>query len=1213
MFPGQNRRVNDFPARDKVDASQRRHWTPPELPISSSILSLYSTQNESFANTSHLPENVRGSLEPWYLQRPALQQTPLGAPRDQMAHFRMPLTARPRFHPPPPSPCELRGDPYNNRSMPCRPLSYSGLESIHLTNTVPPFRTVPTSITITPSKQQQQQLRNPSSVSSTTESLLMIPTPTPTQTNPMVSPEVPVVARDHSLVTQPSPVQRYAAVYFAHCYKCKNLNCHLGGLCQHVKSIISHISHCNSTNPCRLESCYLMKRALFHYRNCQNFQCLICAQIRKVMKEVQQSEVRHDSAAAAAAAVHGLPMQIKSTPDQHLSPLENSIFSPPPPPPTPSQHDHQSKIMLDPSEALDSSSMTPIGLPGQTFNGPIFEKGLAEGDLESSTNPNPNLDRGSTGSVTSSGGFQLGTSLFETFSPDAIGEYLMAIRGGGGSGLHFLNKPEPFLKDKLCAVCLKGEQTLQPIQLYCDSCFSRIKRSGMYWKPKPETKIQICVCHKCFTMQKSDSSFHIGNFTLSKGAFRSCKNDECVTETWVACDKCGYWVHSSCGLFNRGENNEIAKYMCPFCLKEEMEIGVRKSPKERPISMRDASQLPETPVSSFIQSRLESVIKSEIGEEIGLVVRVLVSMRKSTQVQPMMLKAFPESPNEYPYRQRVIGVFQKIHGCDVLLFCMCVQEYDKNCPKPNKQWVNLEYIDSVKHFTPDLKTRSGHSMRTLVYQEVLLAYIEFVKLRGFEVFYIWACPPSKEGDDYILHCKPPSQRIPTTERLRSWYKCLLKIAKERGIVKQDSNLMDSFFTHGMDRFGASSFTPTSLPYFEGDYWPTEAEKLLKSFESTKGMDSKKKSLGKRKTRGEASLNEFLENGLMSNLKFPRWSDFMVWHLQEPCSLCHKYINNGFKFAFNSESGKPSGLLGGGVGGGGGGNLHEPVRKKAHFEGIKLGREGPMNPSRFFQLCESCFQVCHDLGDGADSIPEFVSLEDLTKEEITPCPPPPPPPPLHEDEKFEDEIFNEIFESRQSFLAFCKANHYQFDTLQHAKHTTMMLLYHLHNSEAPVFPTICNSCGIELPKSEAKSVTSSEVAICGQCRTNGKQSRSTLIQQDPNRTLQGKQGSISDRQRYFEAFQHGARCTLPYCPDPYCAKIKELFRHVCNCKIGRAGCNACRFFAMCLKQHCHSCQGNCTVPECDRIRALMKQQMRFDQVQRRRGYSPIDYSRSSSSS
>jgi hypothetical protein len=50
---------------------------------------------------------------------------------------------------------------------------------------------------------------------------------------------------------------------------------------------------------------------------------------------------------------------------------------------------------------------------------------------------------------------------------------------------------------------------------------------------------------------------------------------------------------------------------------------------------------------------------------------------------------------------------------------------------------------------------------------------------------------------------------------------------------------------------------------------------------------------------------------------------------------------------------------------------------------------------------------------------------------------------------------------QAFLSLCQGNHYQFDSLRRAKHSSMMVLYHLHNPTAPAFACTCNVCQREI--------------------------------------------------------------------------------------------------------------------------------------------------------
>lgn len=65
------------------------------------------------------------------------------------------------------------------------------------------------------------------------------------------------------------------------------------------------------------------------------------------------------------------------------------------------------------------------------------------------------------------------------------------------------------------------------------------------------------------------------------------------------------------------------------------------------------------------------------------------------QVKQKFYEAFKGDgyPEAFPYRQRVIILFQKIDGVDVALYCMYVQEYGSDCPAPNRNAVYLSYID----------------------------------------------------------------------------------------------------------------------------------------------------------------------------------------------------------------------------------------------------------------------------------------------------------------------------------------------------------------------------------------------------------------------------------------------------------------------------------------------------------------------------------------
>ena len=67
------------------------------------------------------------------------------------------------------------------------------------------------------------------------------------------------------------------------------------------------------------------------------------------------------------------------------------------------------------------------------------------------------------------------------------------------------------------------------------------------------------------------------------------------------------------------------------------------------------------------------------------------------------------------------------------------------CPETsmsNTRTAYISYLDSVRFVTPS-------TYRSMVYQEMVIGYLAYVKEKGYNSAHIWVCPPRK-GDDYVL-------------------------------------------------------------------------------------------------------------------------------------------------------------------------------------------------------------------------------------------------------------------------------------------------------------------------------------------------------------------------------------------------------------------------------------------------------------------------------
>lgn len=409
-----------------------------------------------------------------------------------------------------------------------------------------------------------------------------------------------------------------------------------------------------------------------------------------------------------------------------------------------------------------------------------------------------------------------------------------------------------------CLLCGCEKLLFEPPVFYCNgmNCPSkRIRRNGYYYVGGNN---QYHWCHQCFTELRDGSAIDLGDVQVKKETLTKKKNDEVHEESWVQCDRCERWVHQICALFNTRQNkDQRSEYACPSCTIDERR---KKGELEAKSSTPMAEDLPRTKLSEFIEEHVrikvdeyvETSSKTKAAAEgisidearktlqMGgaITIRQMTSMDRRLEVRERMKKryAFKNYPEEFNFRCKCFVVFQNLDGVDVLLFGLYVYEHDEKNPAPNQRSVYISYLDSVHYMRP-------RQMRTFIYHEILISYLDYVRRRGFSTAHIWACPPLK-GDDYILYAKPEDQKTPKDDRLRLWYIDMLVKAQERGIVGTLTNMYDLYFSNPKN-------DATVVPYMDGDYFPAEVENIIKDIEEGK-TGKKGTTQGKKKDNSNKS-------------------------------------------------------------------------------------------------------------------------------------------------------------------------------------------------------------------------------------------------------------------------------------------------------------------------------------------------------------------------
>eukprot|EP00850_Spirogloea_muscicola_P002020 SM000007S20980 [mRNA] locus=s7:1471294:1479028:+ [translate_table: standard] len=764
-------------------------------------------------------------------------------------------------------------------------------------------------------------------------------------------------------------------------------------------------------------------------------------------------------------------------------------------------------------------------------------------------------------------------SLMELFTPQMIREHIRGLRQWVGQSKARAEKNQAMEpNENACPLCAMERLSFEPPPIYCTACGSRIKRNAVYYTVDiGESRHYFC--GPCYGDIKGDVVEMEGS-TYQKARLEKRKNDEETEEGWVECDECKKWQHQICALFNarRNEGGEAA-YTCPECCCREMEAGNRQPLP--PSAVLGAKDLPKTVLSDHLERRLTVKLEQERKERAArsghppeevpaaeaLVVRVVSSVDKKLETKPRFLEIFQEHDyaSEFAYKSKVVLLFQRIEGVEVCLFGMYVQEFGADCAQPNHRRVYLSYLDSVKYFRPDVRTVSGDALRTYIYHEILIAYLDFCKLRGFSSCYIWACPPLK-GEDYILYCHPEIQKTPKSDKLREWYLSMLRKAANEGIVVETVNLYDTFFvTTGESR---ARVTAARLPYFDGDYWPGAAEDMILQLQEEGKEDAKKKTLkkGKKQTkaapkkRGGKSLpepeelpaNASLDLQLMHKLGesiLPMKEDFIMVHLHHCCTHCRNFITSGFRY-YCAQC-----------------------------------------PS--FNLCRSCYDA-EVRRDEKDRHPIAAKeAHPLIMEKVVDAP---------AETRDQDEIMeSEFFDTRQAFLSLCQGNHYQYDTLRRAKHSSMMVLYHLHNPTAPAFVCTCNKCQKDIETGAGwRCDVCPDFDLCNLCYESHKHPHKLVPHpsaQDRNaQNKEARQQRVLQLRKMMELLGHASVCTIRQnCGYPKCSSVKRLFWHgrMCNIRVA-GGCTLCKRMWTLLQLHARSCkEPGCRVPRCKDLKDHLK--------------------------
>jgi len=1043
-----------------------------------------------------------------------------------------------------------------------------------------------------------------------------------------------------------------------HASRCEHkFNCPVTPHCASMKKLWEHIAHCKDSH-CSVPHCMSSRYVLSHYRRCKDPKCPACGPVRETIRRSHERENRQtkqsfpidDPLGSSSPDPVRPPKRFKPspapkpptipTPNNQVSDNTCTIItdgekpSPAPKPPTitpPSNKGAEDRSLLD-SFTLDqikthlaslnrAAELPPAKLKqkclevlkglqthqhGWVFNVPVdpeelglpdyfdiiknpmdlgsIQKKLEKGEYHAikdfQADVNLSFDNAMTYNEQGSVVYDMAKELkakFETDYKKLVQQLESEDRERRGN-------------DKACVLCGCEKRLFEPPVFFCNgmNCASkRIRRNSHFYIGGNN---QYFWCNQCYNELDDKAPIELIDLTVSKSDLKKKKNDEIVEESWVQCDICERWIHQICGLFNTRQNKEHhSTYCCPLCLLDKR----KKNPVKPPPKPAGAADLPRTKLSEFIEKHVKRKIEvrqRKVAEEKARVenismedalkqtqewgtvtIRQVTSMDRKLDVRERMRKRYAHKkyPEEFSFRCKCLLVFQEIDGVDVVLFALYLYEHGEDNPLPNQRSVYISYLDNVHYMRP-------RKIRTFVYHEILISYLDYARQRGFATVHIWACPPLK-GDDYIFYAKPEDQKTPRDSRLRQWYIDMLVECQNRGIVGKMTNMYDLYFAN-------ESLDATAVPYHEGDYFPGEAENIIKMLEDdggkkngSSGKKKKQKNQSKSKNRGgtrSTGVDEeaLIASGMIDLNELDR--DQVMVKLGEVIQP----MKESFLVAF---------LM---------------------WSGVK--EEDTVVPEAITKYREEHPEQIAPLTTGNKR-----SADGKSKDEAAPVDANGFPIKVIDDDA--EDLDCEFLNNRQAFLNLCRGNHYQFDELRRAKHTSMMVLWHLQNRDAPKYVQQCVACNREILSGKRYHCNSCpDYDLCETCYRDPKTNRGSCTHKlqaiKVESEGQSESSGLTEAQRkqrqrnlelHIQLIEHASRCNSAACSSKNCAKMKEYLQHARTCKIKVVGgCRICKRIWTLLRIHAQKCKDAvCPIPQCmiirEKMRELQKQQQAMDDRRR----------------